>query len=646
MLQCLEFIAKRQNADGSFTSTSVRSSDKQTLSRITVFYTASICLALRNDASPLAQDIKTKAGRFLFQQKNVSGAFNYWPLCAQERKECAYPDDLDDTSLALAALYYTNSKLVDGKMMAQYANLLAHSEQYPGGPYNTWLVDKNYSLVWKNIDIAVNANIAFFLSLQEAVLPPLQLFLEAAVAANNFNSPYYVDAAAVMYFIARAYRGNRAAELGNNIMSELSPIFCQAPTSLQSIFLLNAARYASVDLAVIQCYTQKINAEFLEECFVWQPVVVEQRSGLDMTLSGCEALNAALWVEFLSFYDENKVSATSSIVPQLSEQGREIYESIVKRSQVRFRELGEPLQNIAAQVLQDTLAKDRTFQITLTPYWVAQSFVLESLPALQAVLADLGLASLYGWIAYTIYDDFFDDEGDKDLLALANVCLRELTMIYDKFFAAEPEKISFYNRVMDRLNNAHAWEVLHCRAKKQGNTWSVERLPEYDYFDRLADRSLGHALGAAGLLLYLGYSPASPEVEKIMDFFVHYLIIKQLSDDLHDWEEDVKRGHLSSVVTLVVGCWQQSCDGNFPLQLPQNHLQLQEIFWHKVVEICLQRTDWYLEKAQMVLLDHPLVRDAQGLLDCLAPFQRSVEKIRCERTNTLTFLKNVSVDAG
>jgi hypothetical protein len=71
--------------------------------------------------------------------------------------------------------------------------------------------------------------------------------------------------------------------------------------------------------------------------------------------------------------------------------------------------------------------KDEDGEIVLLPLVFAQAcrFADE-----YQILPQLSLANMFGWIAYTIYDDFLDEEGSPKNLSIANISTAYLYKIY------------------------------------------------------------------------------------------------------------------------------------------------------------------------------------------------------------------------
>jgi len=86
-------------------------------------------------------------------------------------------------------------------------------------------------------------------------------------------------------------------------------------------------------------------------------------------------------------------------------------------------------------------------QIPLMPFLFHANFGLTNEKSiLKKDVILLGQANVLGWLAYTIYDDFLDEEGKPELLPLANMYLRRLIYIYDTAFSTNKVVASFSHK--------------------------------------------------------------------------------------------------------------------------------------------------------------------------------------------------------
>jgi hypothetical protein len=312
------------------------------------------------------------------------------------------------------------------------------------------------------------------------------------------------------------------------------------------------------------------------ETFCGDPEKVNGQPGY----AGCEALTVAICLEALAGLAIVPGSEPESAPNHPTPDGEPIRRKITDLIESRLTRLPTFLREQAQPTYERVLRIDAKQPILLLPWQFRQALLPDPARPDDERIVALGAATLYGWMAYTLYDDFIDAEGDPALLPLANVCLRELSAIFQGCMADIPAFTAMFHDVMDRLEAANAWEVQACRLKwKRGRLqFDPESLPDYGDYSVLADRSLGHALGPLAVVCAAGYDPADPAVTGLCRFFTHYLIARQLNDDLHDWRDDLASGVITVVVSRLLK--EAHACGRIASTLSKSHLaDLQEFFW-------------------------------------------------------------------
>ncbi|HSE56599.1 MAG TPA: prenyltransferase/squalene oxidase repeat-containing protein, partial [Candidatus Paceibacterota bacterium] len=162
--------------------------------------------------SLLKQSIVRRGVAYLRTEASTAWTYNYWKRGSSDAKTTVYPDDTDDTFCALAALSQLAPTVVDGTVLAKSVALLTAQEAAVGGPYRTWIIDPKQKR-WHNIDIGVNSNIAYFLSLHGIELPRLTAYVEHEIEREVYASEFYHNPYLVIYFISRFYTGKNKETL-------------------------------------------------------------------------------------------------------------------------------------------------------------------------------------------------------------------------------------------------------------------------------------------------------------------------------------------------------------------------------------------------------------------------------------------------
>jgi hypothetical protein len=234
-------------------------------------------------------------------------------------------------------------------------------------------------------------------------------------------------------------------------------------------------------------------------------------------------------------------------------------------------------------------------------------------------------------VAYTLYDDFLDDEGSPVTLPLANMALRELVLLLERDPAPGLGVVA--TRQLDCMETANAWEVSHCRIKRQTELLTVAP-PDYGDLSRLADRSIGHSLGCTAMLLELGYGAESVEVRAVEQFFHHFLIARQLSDEAHDWKSDLHNGHINAVGAMLLAG--QPKRGRNVAALYE---RLEKSFWERELLDACDLMDSHIASARRALREAQIITRPDFLEALLAPLARASDKARHDSQQTLQFLK-------
>lgn len=619
----VNFLEQEQPTDGSFLSYSAPNTNSfaQAKAYRTVFTPALILDCLNSiDDSRSTGGVKKRIADFLLAQKSNHWSFNYWTRDSGEAKAMPYPDDLDDTFCALAALVRYEKSLVDSAALAKIVTLLTAAERKEGGPYRTWLVPDSAGETWKDVDLAVNNNIAYFLSLLDIDLPNLTEYVESAVESSNFTSRYYPSPYPVVYFISRWYQGKKAANLRQWIETHRHPSGhwgTPLTTALATSALLRLGGERA-DVATASDYLeeqQQPDGSWPPEGFCLDPTMQGKQYH-----AGSAALTTAFCLEALALQAQTAKKSVASPA-RVDAASSPLYDSIINGVQARFSALPIELRAQAKNALERIRTVDKSRHIALLPQLFCAALGSQGKAISDSLIISLGQANLYGWIAYTIYDDILDGEDARAQLSAANVCLRELTTIFQTSLPDKPSFHALAQDTLDTIDAANTWEILHCR--------SVQNPPEYSDLSRLADRSLGHALGPLAIVFSLGYKPESTEIQTVTNLFCHYLIARQLNDDMHDWEEDLRRGQVNAVGAQLLRA--------MPEGGPE---KWRAFFWEtEVVDMC-ERVIEHIEKSRKLAKALALIEDLGPLETFLAPVAQAAKRTLEERQKTLAFLES------
>jgi len=627
--KAIGFLAQDQEKDGSFMClVSTKLDDYKNANIVPAIVPANIVLSslIHVKNNNVAETIKKKTADFLLKEKSDYWSFNYWFRKSNWYKKEPYPDDVDDTFCALAALYEYNPKLFDGKVMAKIVTMLTSAEKKEGGPYDMWLVPPEGRKTWNDTDLVVNSNVAFFLSLQDIFLPKVNAFIEKSVDERDYEFPYNKIYPAI-YFISRFYKGKKMHKMVDLLLRyQESNGAWENPlrSALAVSSLINFSGNAHLPalekgIAYLQ-KTQRSDGSWPAFSFYWQ-----MRTPQKTLYAGSSSITTALCLEAINKFQETKNPKQTLHTRKSSAKTKvkgTVHKEVIKIVEKRFTECGVDLKKEAKKVIDKTIQGDTDGQIALLPYFFKMSLGGYGKNIPDQMLVNLGVANMFGWMAYTIYDDFLDQEGEPKLLSLANVCLRESAEIFHSVLPRGTGFADFSKNIFDIIDNANTWEVTHCRSRKN--------LPNYGGYSKLAEKSLGHCLGPMAILFALGYKKDSSEVKYALQFFKHYLIARQLDDDAHDWEDDLKRGQINAVAAKLL----MQSKG-----LKGDPEKLKNIFWQKTVAGFCNDVFLHTKKARQHIAKVSIIKNSELFENMLYPVEVSAKKALKERQETLKFIR-------
>lgn len=617
----LHFIQTEQSLDGSFLS---RTSDS--LSVQTTFVTSLIlqCLATVSSEA-ITKNISRKAVEFLLSEKSPHWSWNYWQRKSEQTRLHPCPDDLDDTSCALAAIALHSPDSLDAVALASATKLLILAEEKPGGPYNTWLVGDRKNPQWTDYDIVVNSNIAYFLKLQDIRLPNLVEQAELAISKGIYQSLYY-SPLHVMYFIARWYEGSLIKKLEEDILK------LQRNDGDWGSLLENAIAVSSLIRigANKKYYEGAVHKMISASGGPWQalPFYIESIKK-DSLYAKSSALTAALCLEALGLSIAEKTQTQLSCGTK-----RGIHERIKLKVLANISLLPEKSMLYAEKIIDTMTSTKSGRHITLLPFEFAENLTF-FMNIRKDFLETLGVANLHGWLSYKIYDDIMDNDRIPGLLPVANMCARKVYEIYYDAFEKQDEYID----IMNSMEAANALEHTISYFPNEEFMYDDTSLPDYKNYSILAEKSLPHCLGPLAILACkesgLTKSAVQNDSAATIEFFKNYIIARQLNDDAHDWLKDLKKGFVNPASTKILKrmkrCGQKIIDCEH---------ELNSIFWNSVILEIAEEIFFHIEKARLQAYAITSLKDTSYLLSILEPIRSATEKALSERKRTLEFLKS------
>ena len=436
------------------------------------------------------QNLKRKAVEILLKNKSKNGIWNYFI----NRKD--YADDLDDTSLAYLALHSYNKKLFLIKDVHKFVLALIKCEVKEGGPYTTW-INPNYP---KEVDIAVNANIARALEVHGIVLPSLSKLIDQSIKNKKLKSIYYTFPLFTCYFLSHLKNLNpkqkekiikyiislRKGKLWSNLLE----------SSLAANVLINlnvSFNLISSVLRNLELHLKRIKYQIPHEAICLDPAEGEKQKYL-----GANIWTKALLLETRKFHHQYLLDEFKNICKNLD------YDI-------------EPFTKCLIQ------------QFTELPFAFHDSLKKKVLG--EEELTKLTANYLFGILAYDLFDNIYDNAKDTNYLPLGLDLLHQMA---ERLQAQGFDRKIIY-RFIYATNLGMKQEKLNVKK-------------DFLYPGR---KSIGSALPCFLLLSKLGITEKHSDWKNLYKFFLHYLTVRALNDDMVDYKKDLKNNHPNCVADLI-----------------------------------------------------------------------------------------------
>jgi len=310
---------------------------------------------------------------------------------------------------------------------------------------------------------------------------------------------------------------------------------------------------------------------------------------------------------------------------------------IVEVARDRFKNLDDNLKTIALEEIDRTLKKNKDKQMSLMAYYFRLALGKNGTMISDEFVTQAGLANIFYWTAFIIYDDFWDedDKAIPRILPAANLYARH----YTDFYSQDPEFRTFFHNLMDKLDAANTWETIYCRTKVINSKFIIpDQLPEYGNYDWKFYPASGQILGPMAMLTKVGYDLESKEASDLTNYFRNYLIAMQINDDAHDYIEDMERGHLSTVVVMLLKDWKIKYPEQKEIDLVSDLKKLQELFWFKTIKTACELAVNYTAKSREALVKLHFLENPTPLAHFIDIAENVAKTALDEQQKSLDFL--------
>lgn len=495
-----------------------------------------------------------KAVKLLQKEGKDFYSINYWVRGSKYFKELPLPDDVDDTALVLTSFIRLGISFDE-----RYFLKMLSLEEKPGGPYRTWYIgDKNIK-TWMDIDPAVNAHLLYAAKLYGIDLKRCRNYVYKLLKNGDISSPYYLSELIFLYYCSKYYYLSRDNKFLMQLQSRLKDYKVSKLSDFEKIWFILCKLYIGENVSKFE----------IEEIFKLQQKDGSLRvmaifknfpAGGRDTYIGSEFTSIAYFIEALLLY-RNIYFPIEKPKKDISTEKIEsdIYQIIkkdLKNTTVSFNEVNKFIKQnkvlffeLPIGALLEISGLDRYKKNNLTKIYI--------------------LAIIYSSAAYTLLDSIIDSETPPRSAAKTTTLLRLGLSYVSRLDSQIPGFDEAIQRSLDKTEkHYYKWGSIQIKKNKSAS---------YNYIN---ERMEVYYTAFSYLPLIAG-TDSRPNKE-IYKFIRAISVIKQLNDDAHDWEDDLKKRRDTYVVQKI------------SLKKGDRSIRaLKKFYWEKItdelIKICLSQ---------------------------------------------------------
>lgn len=611
--ELIKQLGKLQQNNGAFQSFSTATPE----SVDSIYFTSLILLSLatipKKDYPPEITSIVDRALHFLLTNSSISTTWNYLP----RNTFSPYPDDVDDTFLALSAIEHWKKDYLTPERFAHITNTLIRCEVAPGGPYKTWITEANSNPPWNDVDYVVNTTIHRWLCAHNIDLHPLQTFLNTQNASQNTSSLYYHNKFFVGYLIDTPEKlsvteKEEMGELSNNghpIEKIISAIQC-IRTNIRIDTVSNNQSHKH-DTHLSHYYEELITRALSHK--VPFDFYIEKIESTKYHYAYCTAMEIALCIELLvttSAVANKKCSAQYLLVTESATTNQLYSRALEHLSQVRetVSSIFSDSENIRDFFVKqlDLLIKKSPNELLL-PYYYYESLHSHLQKRITpAELVTISSAHAVGVITFTLQDEICDRHISPEQIPYVTSGSIAMESLFQRalFQIASHESLRV---ILYRMNTALIRET------RQDNNTPLSR-------GELGNKSIGLVCGILAIITIVGGNYSAEDSEKIVHIFSKYLSARQLLDDCHDWPDDHAAGRTTWVTQEI------------------NTDPRPAYFWNHVFPKAYHETIADLKTCKEIISSLRMTRDTSFLAQIIDTIEATFTKTYSERNHVLQFI--------
>lgn len=535
-----------------------------------------------------------------------------------------FKDNLFFYFLLLISVENFGRDLISTCQLIRILDSLISKEITEGGPYAS-------SPDNKNIDIGTNILIDCFLRLKGVELESLEKLIDTSIRENNFYSDYCVNPYFLIFLLSKnAKKKNKDILIKYLIDNENGD---------------NWGNILNTSLAVISLsnlnYENRLDKEFkyLENNKKLLNNSFKLFKSADFEIETTLKLNASIYSKAMLTIKNIK----PDIFHNFNKEEKSVIKNILKFHSNRTKNLGNDFEILSTKEIIATITRNSDKQMSLMPFYLKKALGEKAKCISNKDISQLGLNNIYFWNAFIIYDNFWDEDEESrpELLPIANYFSRNFLSYLSSEFCTNNDFCAFFQKTMDKLDKANFNEVRNQRFIINGFEVDIPNtIPDYTNYESKFWPSSGHAVISVAMLMKLNYRITSPEVSNLMNYFKNYLIAKQINDDLHDWIEDLNRGHFTIATAEIIKRWKTIHPNKKKLNLNEEELMLRRLFWESIDDITTIAL-CYLKKSRKRLANLSILEEPKYLMQFIEIEEKIITRTIDGKKENLNLINNV-----
>ncbi len=162
-----------------------------------------------------------------------------------------------------------------------------------------------------------------------------------------------------------------------------------------------------------------------------------------------------------------------------------------------------------------------------------------------------GLANIYVWLAYSLYDGALDNTTYTTTSKINSIAANCIARLAESTYQKAGVNNAIVSSLFNQVDMANATELLHCQLPVENGSITITHIPSRSFLKKLLyQKSALHYAGP--LAIAKAEQSGNGRQKSILSTLNSYCSARQLADDIHDWEDDIRSGRITYAVAVLM----------------------------------------------------------------------------------------------